>query len=98
VEIGLIDDAFGDTAEQFFLDVRGYAEQLASSPARAAALAHKRRTRTHDEHRRQLAAYRAEELARSRECFFGADPGYHEARRRFVYKLGSPGTVARSAS
>jgi putative two-component system hydrogenase maturation factor HypX/HoxX len=93
VEIGLIDDAFGDTAEQFLLDVRGYAEQLASSPARAAALAHKRRSRARDEQRRPLAAYRADELAQSRECFFGADPSYHEARRRFVYKLGSAGAA-----
>ena len=30
----------------------------------------------------------AAELARWHECFFGADRAYHEARRRFVYKLG----------
>ena len=30
-----------------------------------------------------------EELARSHRCFFGPDPSYHEARRRFVYKLGA---------
>ena len=41
-----------------------------------------------------LAAYRAEELARSHECFFGPDRSYHEARRRFVYKLGAPCAVA----
>ena len=32
--------------------------------------------------------YRKEALARSRECFFGPDPSYHLARRRFVHKLG----------
>ena len=37
--------------------------------------------------------YRSEELARSHECFFGADRSYHEARRRFVYKLGAPCAV-----
>lgn len=37
-----------------------------------------------------LEAYRREELARSHACFFGPDPGYHEARRRFVHKLGAP--------
>jgi putative two-component system hydrogenase maturation factor HypX/HoxX len=88
-EIGLIDDAFGDTAEQFQVGVRRYAEQLASSPIRPARLAEKRRLRTLDEQRRPLAAYRAHELARSRQSFFGTDPGYHEARRRFVYKLGA---------
>ena len=89
VEIGLIDHAFGDTAEQFRVGVRRYAEQLASSPARLAELAAKRRLRARDEQRRPLAAYRADELALSRECFFGPDPSYHEARRRFVHKLGS---------
>jgi putative two-component system hydrogenase maturation factor HypX/HoxX len=93
VEIGLIDDAFGDTAETFRAGVRRYAEQLASSPAKLAELAEKRRTRVREEQRRPLAAHRADELARSHECFFGADPSYHEARRRFVYKLGSPCTV-----
>ena len=88
-EIGLIDDAFGDTAEQFQTGVRRYAEQLASSPTRLAALAEKRHSRARDEQRRPLAAYRADELARSRECFFGTDLSYHEARRRFVYKLGA---------
>jgi putative two-component system hydrogenase maturation factor HypX/HoxX len=93
VEIGLIDDAFGDTAEEFRAGLRRYAEQLASSPARPAALAEKRRVRARDEQRRPLADYRADELARSHECFFGADSAYHEARRRFVYKLGSPCAV-----
>ena len=46
-----------------------------------------------DERRRPLADYRAEELARSYECFFGADRSYHQARHRFVLKLGSPCTV-----
>ena len=32
----------------------------------------------------------AEELARSHESFFGDDPSYHEARHRFVHKLGAP--------
>jgi len=87
VEIGLIDDTFGDTAGQFRTGVRRYAEGLASSSTRLAALAAKRHARARDEQRRPLAAYRADELARSRACFFGTDRSYHEARRRFVYKL-----------
>ena len=89
LEIGLIDDAFGDTVEEFHLGVRRCAEQLASSPTRLTALAEKRRSRARDEHHRPLAAYRADELGQSRECFFGPDASYHEARHRFVYKLGS---------
>ncbi len=86
-EIGLIDDAFGATSDQFHAGVRRCAEQLASSPTRLAELAEKRRARARDKQRKPLAAYRADELARSRECFFGTDRSYHEARRRFVYKL-----------
>ncbi len=93
VEIGLLDDAFGETAEQFRAGVRRYAEHLASNAGRPAQLADKRRSRARDEQRRPIAAYRADELARSHECFFGADRSYHEARRRFVYKLGSPCAV-----
>jgi putative two-component system hydrogenase maturation factor HypX/HoxX len=88
-QIGLIDDAFGETAEQFQIGVRRYAEQLASSPVRLARLAEKRRSRARDEIRRPLAAYRAHELARSHESFFGTDPSYHQARQRFVHKLGA---------
>jgi putative two-component system hydrogenase maturation factor HypX/HoxX len=87
LEIGLIDDAFDDTVEEFHAGVRRYAEHLASSPAKATVLAEKRHSRTRDEQHRPLAAYRAHELAQSRECFFGDNPSYHEARHRFVYKL-----------
>jgi putative two-component system hydrogenase maturation factor HypX/HoxX len=42
-----------------------------------------------DESIKPLANYRAEELERMKVNFFGADPSYHEARRRFVFN-GSP--------
>jgi putative two-component system protein, hydrogenase maturation factor HypX/HoxX len=93
VEIGLLDDAFGETAEQFRAGVRRYAEHLALNAGRLAQLAHKRRSRARDEQHTPLAVYRADELARSHECFFGGDRSYHEARRRFVYKLGRPCAV-----
>jgi putative two-component system hydrogenase maturation factor HypX/HoxX len=88
VEIGLLDDALGETAEEFRAGLRRYSENLARSSSHTGLLAAKRRSRARDQRRRPLAAYRAEELARSHECFFGADRSYHEARRRFVYKLG----------
>jgi putative two-component system protein, hydrogenase maturation factor HypX/HoxX len=47
-----------------------------------------------DEQIKPLSVYRTEELARSHESFFGATSQYHEARRRFVYKLGAPCAVA----
>ena len=91
VAIGLLDAAFGDTAEQFRAGVRRYAQQLARNPADAAGREAPLRAR--DEQRRPLADYRADELARSHECFFGPDRSYHEARRRFVHKLGAPCAV-----
>jgi putative two-component system hydrogenase maturation factor HypX/HoxX len=35
---------------------------------------------------RPLASYRARELAHMADNFFGPDPSYHLARRRFVRK------------
>ena len=50
--------------------------------------------RARDEQVKPLSVYRTEELARSHECFFGPDRSYHEARSRFVHKLGAPCAVA----
>jgi putative two-component system hydrogenase maturation factor HypX/HoxX len=93
VDIGLLDAATGATAAAFRAEVRGFAERLAADPGTPARLAEKRRARDRDERRKPLGVYRAEELARSHECFFGADRSYHEARRRFVYKTGNPCAV-----
>jgi len=94
VDIGLLDSAFGDSAASFRSQVQGLAERLARHPELGHWLAEKRRARARDEQVKPLSAYRSEELARSHECFFGADRSYHEARRRFVYKLGAPCAVA----
>ena len=87
VRIGLLDDAFGSTWEDFDAQARGLAERLAGDPDLPRRLARKARWRAHDERIRPLQAYRDDELARSYECFFGPDPSYHQARRRFVHKL-----------
>jgi putative two-component system hydrogenase maturation factor HypX/HoxX len=94
VEIGLLDAAFGATGESFRTEARGLAERLAGHPRMARWLADKRRRRVADERVKPLDAYRREELARSHECFFGPDRRYHEARHRFVHKLGAPCAVA----
>jgi putative two-component system hydrogenase maturation factor HypX/HoxX len=90
VEIGLIDEAFGDDAASFLAQVCGLAERLARHDDHARWLEDKRRRRAADEQVKPLSVYRSEELARSHECFFGTDRSYHEARRRFVYKTGAP--------
>ena len=98
VEIGLLDAAFGATLDGFRSQVRGMAERLASTPDLRQWLGDKRRRRARDEEIKPLNAYRKEELARSYRCFFGEDRSYHEARRRFVYKLGAPCAVTPSAA
>jgi putative two-component system protein, hydrogenase maturation factor HypX/HoxX len=98
VEIGLLDAAFGATAEAFRAEVRELAQRLAGHPDLEELLERKRRLRAHDERLKPLRAYRNEELARSYRCFFGEDRSYHEARHRFVHKLGAPCVVAPMAA
>ncbi|HEY0362181.1 MAG TPA: enoyl-CoA hydratase-related protein [Solirubrobacteraceae bacterium] len=93
VAIGLLDAAFGATADGFRAGVRGLAERFARDPRLDDRLEEKRRVRARDERVKPLRAYRNEELARSYRCFFGEDRGYHEARHRFVHKLGAPCAV-----
>ncbi len=84
--IGFIDDAFGTSVAEFQKCV---AERSAALAARAdfwQLLRAKHDRRLADERVKPLAAYRAEELAQMRENFWGPDPAYHAARRRFVYK------------
>ena len=68
------------------------AEALAHDQNYWMMLAMKEALRRHDERRKPLAQYREEELARMRGNFYGPDPSYHEARRRFVHKLAGPTT------
>ena len=58
-----------------------------SAPGVAAEVAAKRARRAADEAARPLEAYRADELARMRQNFFGFDPSYHIARDHFVRKV-----------
>ena len=93
VRIGVLDAAFGADLEGFWVRTRRLAERVASDGLHRARLEDKRRRRAYDERVKPLHAYRTEELARCRECFFGPERSYHEARRRFVHKL--PATAAR---
>jgi putative two-component system hydrogenase maturation factor HypX/HoxX len=87
VQIGLLDAAFGATAATFQDQIRSLAELVASDPRLRDHVNAKRHQRARDERTKPLRAYRAEEMARSHECFFGLDRSYHEARRRFTRKL-----------
>ena len=86
--MGLIDAAFGaGGGPPSWGEVAARAEALAAGGDYAARLAAKAARRRRDEAAKPLAAYRAEELAHMHRSFYGPDPAFHEARRRFVHKL-----------
>jgi putative two-component system protein, hydrogenase maturation factor HypX/HoxX len=93
-ETGLIDAAFGNDVEQFERQLEVRATAIAEDPGMSKTLAEKLRRRRADERRRPLASYRAHELARMADNFFGPDPCYHEARHRFVHKIAVTRPVA----
>ena len=74
VEIGLLDAAFGATADAFRTRVRRDAERLARDAGLGRRLEDKRRARAWDEGSKPLRTYRIEELSRSHECFLGPTP------------------------
>ena len=88
VRTGLLDAAFVADLDEFRACTTRFAERVAHDGLHHARLQDKRRRRALDERAKPLQAYRDEELARCQECFFAPDHTYHEARRRFVYKLG----------
>jgi putative two-component system hydrogenase maturation factor HypX/HoxX len=98
VRIGLLDGAFGAHLSGFRDQSRQLAEELANHGLHRRLLEDKRRRRAHDERIKPLRAYRIEELARCLECFYGPDPSYHAARRRFVFKLPAADAAQRHAA
>jgi putative two-component system hydrogenase maturation factor HypX/HoxX len=85
--IGLLDAVLGPGLHAFRDQTRRLAQRVANDGLHRARLEYKRRRRAGDERVKPLEAYRTEELARCHECFFGRDDSYHEARRRFMYKV-----------
>ena len=87
LKLGLLDAVLAPSLDGFRAQTRRFAERVANDGLHHARLAEKRRRRAHDEDVKPLQAYRTEELERCLECFFGPDPSYHQARRRFIHKL-----------
>lgn len=85
--IGMVDATFGEGIDAFRAEVERRAQRAAAPATVRKALAAKRRVRERDEQRKPLESYAAEELAHMYRNFFGEDRSYHEARRRFVWKL-----------
>jgi putative two-component system protein, hydrogenase maturation factor HypX/HoxX len=85
-EIGYLDDTFGEETGAFEAELRERMRRLARDPEFRVMLRKKHERRLDDESVKPLASYRAKELERMQINFFGPDPAYHEARRRFVFK------------
>ncbi len=97
--IGFVDNVLGGDAEAVEREVTERAANLGRRMDFWNLLRDKHEKRVKDERVKQLAAYRAEELARMRINFFGPDPSYHLAREKFVFKGRAPAPrpkVARS--
>jgi putative two-component system hydrogenase maturation factor HypX/HoxX len=89
-EMGLLNAAFGIDVEDFERELELRGRTIAADPALPKLLADKQKRRRIDEHARPLASYRAAELGRIADNFFGTDRSYHQARHRFVHKLAAP--------
>ena len=98
VRLGLANECFGNNANEFEILVREKAQHLTDASTFKQILEKKTRQRQSDELEKPLAQYRAEELKKMQQNFFGFDPSYHVARYNFVYKIPksrTPVTLAR---
>ncbi|MBO6674439.1 MAG: hydrogenase maturation protein [Rhizobiales bacterium] len=84
--LGLADLVIDGSRADFHEAVARRAEQLAGGKW-SDRIEEKSACRNDDEADKPLAAYRAEELAKMRQNFFGFDPSYHIARSNFVRKV-----------
>ncbi|MBX2877244.1 MAG: hydrogenase maturation protein [Saprospiraceae bacterium] len=89
-EIGLLDDAFEDTATGFRKQVRQLAQEIAALPYFDKLLLAKTFQRKKDERVKPLAQYREEELERMWSNFYKNDQGFAEKRFHFVHKIYDP--------
>jgi putative two-component system hydrogenase maturation factor HypX/HoxX len=94
-EMGFLDAAFGDDVPEFEQHVMHKAAILANDPRIEHLVHEKHQAWLANQRRKPFAAYRSEELKNMWNNFFGPDPAYHEARRRFVFK-GTPVTRERA--
>lgn len=86
LRIGMIDAVFPTKMSEFRHRVQEYAARLVTPSTFSQLLHDKNRRRSEDEVQKPLQQYRDEELANMRANFWGPDPAYNEARRRFVHK------------
>ena len=87
LETGLIDIAFGESMQEFCDLFQCFSESTAASSNLDRNLCAKKEERARNDKTKPLSHYRAEELQRMWDNFYGSDPSYHFARADFVYKL-----------
>jgi putative two-component system hydrogenase maturation factor HypX/HoxX len=87
--IGLVDGGISGELNELKAQMRQHAETFAQSADYEQRLVEKNERHRRDNTIKPLGAHRAEELARMSENFYGPDRSYHEARRKFVYKIRS---------
>ncbi len=85
-EIGLIDDYYGQTPEEFLSFVKQEAQKIAGLSWFDKLIKAKKFQRLRDERYKPLAKYREEELREMHRNFYENNRGYHEKRRAFVHK------------
>ncbi|GGK44218.1 hydrogenase maturation protein [Nocardia camponoti] len=83
--LGLVDRVIAGDAAGFSARVHRDATILARDPDLTTRLVEKKRRLAADQADKPLRVYRAEEMARMRENFFGTRSTYHDLRRKFVY-------------
>ena len=82
--IAFLDDAFGDSCDEFEQEMMQRATGMVQDPCIWRLLREKHEKWLTGHCIKPLAVYRAEELKKMRTNFFGPDPAYHKARQRFV--------------
>ena len=87
MEVKLIDDCFGDSAEIFRTKVKTIANEVAQLSYFPKLLTAKQFKRNRDESYKPLEKYREEELAKMYKNFFDDDWGYDYKRYCFVHKI-----------
>ena len=86
-DIGLIDDFFGESNQEFTKFVREQANNIINLSYFDKLIAAKKFQRRKDEMNKPLFQYRAEELAKMKSNFYDNNMNYNEKRYNFVHKI-----------
>jgi putative two-component system hydrogenase maturation factor HypX/HoxX len=86
-DIGLIDEFFGETNQEFVKYVKEQAQSIINLSYFDKLIAAKKFQRRKDEMNKSLAEYRKEELVKMKANFYENDMDYNEKRYNFAHKI-----------